>query len=65
MQQDIPPARVLAQPAAPAAPAEPAPAPTSEPPGFSAARRAVPARGLPLFVAITAALLASKFCGAC
>jgi len=51
---DTPPAAYV--PAAPTATPEPA---------LAAAHRAVPARGLQVFVAIVAALLTSKFSGAC
>ena len=56
-KQGLPAAQVLTQPAAPAVPAPtPAPQPTPQSPAFSAAPRAVPARGLQLSVVIVAAL---------
>jgi hypothetical protein len=60
-KQGLPAAQVLTQPAAPAVPAptpapQPTPQPTPQSPAFSAAPRAVPARGLQLSVVIVAAL---------
>jgi hypothetical protein len=60
-KQGLSAAQVLTQPAAPAVPAptpapQPTPQPTPQSPAFSAAPRAVPARGLQLSVVIVAAL---------
>jgi hypothetical protein len=60
IQQGLQAAKVLTKPAAPSSPTT-----TPQPLAFSPAHRAVPERGLHLSVAIIAALLTSKFSGAC
>jgi len=59
-KQGLQAAKVLTKPAAPSSPTT-----TPQPLAFSPAHRAVPERGLHLSVAIIAALLTSKFSGAC
>ena len=73
-KQRLPAAQVLTQPAAPAVPAptpapQPAPRPTPRPtpqsPAFSAAPRAVPARGLQLMIVAALPLCSCLYAAAC